>query len=101
MTAKYLILFPRGSIFNKEHYLKVHMPLIAKHYPDDFLSWEAVELAADAAYEIATRVEWTTAEAFESLHHSEAGKEIFADIPNFASAPAIFIKEEKVLGSGP
>lgn len=77
------------------------MPLIAKHYPDSFLKWEAVELAADSTYEILTRIEWTTAEAFESLHNSEAGKEIFADVRNFASAPPIFFKEEKVIGSGP
>lgn len=95
------VLFPRGSMFDKEYYVKHHMPLIAKHYPDDFLKWEVVELAADCIYEVATRVEWTTAEAFESLHDSETGKLIYADIPKFASAVPIFSKEEKVLGTGP
>ncbi|KAH7025535.1 hypothetical protein B0J12DRAFT_685867 [Macrophomina phaseolina] len=92
MTVRYTILFPKGSIFNKDHYIKFHMPLIQEHFPD-LLRWEVSTLPEDAPYMVVTRVEWTSAEAFDSMHHVEAGKKVFADIANFSSSPPIFMKE--------
>ena len=75
------------------------MPLIAKYFPSTLVSWEVNTLPADAPFCIQAQVEWSTEEAFTSLPHSEAGRKIFADIPNFSNGVPIFMKLEP-LASG-
>ncbi|KAI9733426.1 MAG: hypothetical protein M1834_003510 [Cirrosporium novae-zelandiae] len=100
MTVKYTILFPQGAIFDLDHYVKVHMPMLAKFFPSTFLSWEVFSLPEDAPYAIETHVEWTSQEAFEAINQTEEGKKVFADVPNFSKKPPIFMKCQPV-ASGP
>ncbi|GME64521.1 hypothetical protein M1834_003510 [Neofusicoccum parvum] len=100
MVVKYTILFPKGSIYDMDHYTKIHMPMIAAAFPVDFLRWEVATFPAEASFMAVCHVEWTSAEAFESMSQpgSEAGKKIFADVPNFSTEAPIFMMEKYVAG---
>ncbi|EMR71130.1 hypothetical protein MGN70_012731 [Eutypa lata] len=100
MTVKYTILFTQGAVFDLDHYVKVHMPMLAKSFPSTLLSWEVSTLPADAPFCVQAHVEWANEEAFNSLPQSEAGRKVFADIPNFSKEQPIFMKCQP-LASGP
>ncbi|KAH6661838.1 hypothetical protein B0J14DRAFT_611622 [Halenospora varia] len=76
------------------------MPMLAKFFPSTLLSWEVFSLPANAPYGVEAHVEWTSEEVFDSPPHSEEGKSVFADVPNFSKEPPVFMKCQLV-ASGP
>ncbi|KAF4302443.1 Ethyl tert-butyl ether degradation EthD [Botryosphaeria dothidea] len=76
-----------------DHYTNVHLPMIEQYFPGKLLKWEVTTLPEDAQFMVLSRVEWTSEEDFNSLHSCEDGKKIFADVPNFATGPPLFLKE--------
>jgi len=92
--ATAIVLYPRkeGSTFNKEYYLKTHMPLAMKNWKDHGLKSYAVsELNADGPYAISTVMEFDSPESVGKALQSEGTKEVMEDVKNFSSETPILV----------
>ncbi|KAI4919070.1 uncharacterized protein J4E92_008714 [Alternaria infectoria] len=92
--ATAIVLYPRkeGSTFNKEYYLKTHMPLAMKNWKDHGLKSYAVsELNADGPYAISTVMEFDSLESVGKALQSEGTKEVMEDVKNFSSETPILV----------
>jgi uncharacterized protein (TIGR02118 family) len=92
--ASAIVLYPRkeGSTFDKEYYLKTHMPLAMKHWGKHGLKSYAVsELSADGPYSISSVMEFDSQEALGKAMQDPGTKEIMDDVKNFSSEQAILV----------
>jgi uncharacterized protein (TIGR02118 family) len=92
--ANAIVLYPRkeGSTFDKEYYVKTHMPLAMKHWKEHGLKSYAVsELNADSPYSISTVMEFDSVESVGKALQSPGTKEVMDDVKNFSSEAPILV----------
>ena len=89
-----IVLYPRkeGSTFDKEYYLKTHMPLVMKHWGKHGLKSYAVsDPNADGPYSISAVLEFDSYEGFEKATQDPGTKEVMDDIKNFSSEASVLL----------
>ena len=92
--ATAIVLYPRkeGSPFDKEYYLKTHMPLAMKHWgPHGLKSYAVSELSADGPYSISSVMEFDSQEAVGKAMQDPGTKEIMDDVKNFTNSEPILV----------
>ncbi|CAN9301866.1 unnamed protein product [Alternaria alternata] len=92
--ATAIVLYPRkeGSTFDKEYYLKTHMPLAMKHWgPHGLKSYAVSELSADGPYSISSVMEFDSQEAVGKAMQDPGTKEIMDDVKNFTNSEPILV----------
>ncbi|KAF7674913.1 hypothetical protein GT037_006676 [Alternaria burnsii] len=92
--ATAIVLYPRkeGSTFDKEYYLKTHMPLAMKHWgPHGMKSYAVSELGADGPYSISSVMEFDSQEAVGKAMQDPGTKEIMDDVKNFTNSEPILV----------
>ena len=92
--ATAIVLYPRkeGSTFDKEYYLKTHMPLAMKHWgPHGLKSYAVSELSADGPYSISSVMEFDSQEAVGKARQDPGTKEIMEDVKNFTNEQPILV----------
>jgi uncharacterized protein (TIGR02118 family) len=100
--ANVIVLYPRkeGSTFDKEYYLKTHMPLAMKHWgKHGFKSYAVTELNDDSPYSYSVVMEFESYESFGKATQDPGTKEVMDDVTNFSSEKAILI-HGGVIGRG-
>ena len=100
--ANVIVLYPRaeGSTFDKEYYLKNHMPLAMKHWQKHgFKSYAVTELNADSPYSYSVVMEFESYESFGAASQDPATKEVMDDVVNFSSEKPVLI-HGGVIGRG-
>jgi uncharacterized protein (TIGR02118 family) len=100
--ANVMVLYPRkeGSTFDKEYYLKTHMPLAMRLWQrHGFKSYAVSELNADGPYSYAVVMEFESPEDFSKAIQDPGTKEIMDDVTNFSSETPVLI-HGGVIGRG-
>jgi uncharacterized protein (TIGR02118 family) len=100
--ANVIVLYPRkeGSTFDKEYYLKTHMPLAMKHWEKHGLkSYAVTELNDDSPYSYTVVIEFDSHEGFGKASQDPGTKEVMDDVTNFSSEKPIII-HGGVIGRG-
>ncbi|KAF1937841.1 hypothetical protein EJ02DRAFT_458423 [Clathrospora elynae] len=100
--ANVIVLYPRkeGSTFDKEYYLKTHMPLAMKHWKKHgFKSYAVTELNADGPYSVTVVMEFDNYEGFQAASQDPGTKEVMDDVKNFSSEAPVLV-HGAVIGRG-
>jgi uncharacterized protein (TIGR02118 family) len=100
--ANVIVLYPRkeGSTFDKEHYLKTHMPLAMKHWEKHGMkSYAVTELNDDSPYSYTVVIEFDSHDGFGKAGQDPGTKEVMDDVTNFSSEKPIII-HGGVIGRG-
>jgi uncharacterized protein (TIGR02118 family) len=100
--ATVIVLYPRkeGSTFNKEYYLKNHMPLAMKHWKKHgFKSYAVSELNADGPYSYTVVMEFESPGSVGKAMQDPGTKEIMDDLSNFSSETPVLV-HGGVIGRG-
>ncbi|KAF9735940.1 hypothetical protein PMIN06_006835 [Paraphaeosphaeria minitans] len=98
MPTHVSVLYPRKTKFNMDYYLATHMPLVTKLWTQHGLTKYTVTQYDDpeSPYSVACVLEFESLEAFKKAGAGSEGKEVFADIDNFASEqPSLMVGEVK------
>lgn len=101
-SGSVVVVYPRkdGATFDKDYYLKTHMPLVKKHWTTHGLkSYTVMELNADGPYTIGVTMEFETPEGFGAAAQDPNTKEVLDDVKNFSSESPIIL-HGSVIGSG-
>jgi uncharacterized protein (TIGR02118 family) len=86
MTIIVSVLYKQGTTFDMDYYRSTHMPLVQEKWgPYGLKSWQVIQLPPDSPYIVQATLEWDSAEDVQKAQASSAAKDIFGDIPNFAS----------------
>ncbi|KAJ4256272.1 hypothetical protein NW762_009352 [Fusarium torreyae] len=93
MSHQAFVLYPSGPSFDMDYYLKKHMPFVsAKFGPLGLKSWKIISFEEGAPFQVQATLEWDSIEAIDKAVASEAGKEVFGDVPNFYSEQPVLLK---------
>jgi uncharacterized protein (TIGR02118 family) len=90
-----IVAYPRndGKLkFDKDYYLKTHMPLAAKTWkPHGLKSYAVTELAADNPYGISVVMEFESAEGWGAAAADANTKAVLDDVPNFSNESPVLL----------
>jgi uncharacterized protein (TIGR02118 family) len=90
-----IVAYPRkgGSLkFDKDYYLKTHMPLVAKTWKKHgFKSYVVTEFQEDNDYGFAVVMEFESAEGWGTAYADADTKAVMEDIPNFSNEGPVLI----------
>ncbi|KAK5111129.1 hypothetical protein LTR62_005328 [Meristemomyces frigidus] len=79
------VLYPKGTKFNMDYYMKSHMPLVGKKLgPHGLTSWKVLEFPSEAPFCVQATLEWDSQKSFEAAGASPEMKEVLDDVSNFS-----------------
>ena len=87
------VMYPTGPRFDRDYYLKTHMPMVREHWSGMGLHDATVVFGQGtpdggaAPFQVMALLKFESADAFAKAAAAH-GAEIFADIPNFTEAQA-------------
>ncbi|CAJ2505467.1 Uu.00g128610.m01.CDS01 [Anthostomella pinea] len=88
------VIYPAGTKFDMDYYLKSHMPLVQKKWaPYGLTSWKVAHYTNEGApYVVQAWLEFGSADQWAKASASPEAKEVMGDIPNFSDKqPAMLI----------
>ncbi|KAL6702953.1 hypothetical protein ACN47E_000795 [Coniothyrium glycines] len=92
--ASLYIVYPRkeGATFDKEYYIKTHLPLAQKVWEKHGMkSYAITEFAPDSPYSIGVVAEFESLEGWGAAAKDSDTKQVIDDVKNFSSeGPILF-----------
>jgi uncharacterized protein (TIGR02118 family) len=93
------VMYPKGATFNRDYYLKTHMPMVRDRWRAMGLKEDRIFRAVGAPgggeppYQVVTLLTFDSLDNFQAAAAKHGG-EIFADIPKFTNGePMVQINE--------